>query len=84
MLESIIEMMMFRHAIWSHLLAVSPRMEGAFVAMENIDGMVDRSVVASLRAFLDPGAKMLVRKAESSEPASAEASGSGRPSDRGW
>ena len=36
--------------------------QAAFVAMEQIDGMVDRAAVASLSAFLDPAARMLVRK----------------------
>ena len=61
-LETTVELLMFRHAIWAHLTAVSAPAEGAYSAMERIDGMVDRAVIASLRAFLDPGAKMLVRR----------------------
>ena len=71
-LETVIELLMFRHAIWAHLTAVSAPVEGAYSAMERIDGMVDRAVIASLRAFLDPGAKMLVRKdVEGGEPVEA-------------
>lgn len=61
-LETTVELLMFRHAIWTHLTAVGAPAEGAYAAMERIDGMVDRAVISSLRAFLDPGAKMLVRK----------------------
>lgn len=61
-LETTIELMMFRHAIWSYLLAANAPPEQALAAMEAIDGMVDRAVISSLRAFLDPGAGMLVRK----------------------
>jgi hypothetical protein len=61
-LETVIELLVFRHSIWAHLTAVNAPVDGAYVAMERIDGMVDRTVIASLRAFLDPAAKMLVRK----------------------
>lgn len=61
-LETTVELLMFRHAIWAHLTAISAPADGAYAAMERIDGMVDRAVIASLRAFLDPGAKMLVRR----------------------
>ena len=37
-------------------------MQGAYAAMERIDGMVDRAVISSLRAYLDPGARMLERR----------------------
>jgi hypothetical protein len=57
--ETVIELLMFRRAIWSHLTAVDAPVPGAFAAMERIDGIVDRSVIASLRAFLDPAARML-------------------------
>jgi hypothetical protein len=61
-LESVIELLVFRHAIWAHLVAVNAPMDGGFAAMERVDGMVDRAVISSLRAYLDPGAKMLVRR----------------------
>ncbi|HUE95531.1 MAG TPA: hypothetical protein VMN39_02680, partial [Longimicrobiaceae bacterium] len=62
-LETVIELLMFRHAIWAHLSAIGAPPDRAYTAMERIDGMVDRAVISSLTAFLDPGAKMLVRKA---------------------
>lgn len=62
LLETAIELMMFRHAIWSHLLAVNVSSGHCLAAMEAIDGMVDRAVISSLRAYMDPGAGMLVRK----------------------
>ncbi len=62
LLETTIELMMFRHAIWTHLLAVNLSSGQCLNAMEAIDGMVDRAVISSLRAFIDPGAGMLVRK----------------------
>lgn len=68
-LESVIELLVFRHAIWAHLSAVGAPHEGAFPAMERIDGMVDRAVISSLRAYLDPGAKMLVRRQSAETPA---------------
>lgn len=61
-LETVMELLMFRHSIWAHLMAVGASSDGGFVAMERIDGMVDRAVISSLNAFLDPGAKMLVRR----------------------
>lgn len=63
LLETTIELMMFRHAIWAFLLAHNLSSGHCLSAMEAIDGMVDRAVISSLRAFLDPGAGMLVRKA---------------------
>jgi hypothetical protein len=57
--ETVIELLMFRRSIWSHLTAVDAGVEGAYAAMERIDGMVDRAVISSLRAFLDPAARML-------------------------
>jgi hypothetical protein len=59
--ETVIELLMFRRAIWAHLTAVDAPVDGSFAAMERIDGMVDRAVISSLRAFLDPGARMLLR-----------------------
>lgn len=61
-LETVMELLMFRHSIWAHLMATGASSAGGFVAMERIDGMVDRAIISSLDAFLDPGAKMLVRK----------------------
>jgi hypothetical protein len=59
--ETVLELLMFRRAIWSYLTAVGARARGAFAAMELIDGMVDRAVLASLNAFMDPAARMLSR-----------------------
>jgi hypothetical protein len=67
-LETVIELMMFRHAIWAHLSSSGPPSRGAFTAMEQIDGLVDRVTIASIRAFVDPAARMLVHKAPKSEP----------------
>lgn len=60
--ETVLELLMFRRAIWSHLTAVSASVEGGYAAMEQIDGMVDRAVLASLNAFLDPAAAMMERE----------------------
>ncbi|MBV9774842.1 MAG: RsbRD N-terminal domain-containing protein [Gemmatimonadetes bacterium] len=60
--ETVLELLMFRRAIWAHLTAVGARAEGAYAAMEQIDGMVDRAVLSSLQAFLDPHARMLERR----------------------
>lgn len=60
--ETVIELLMFRRAIWAHLTAVDAAVEGAYQAMERIDGMVDRAVISSLRAYLDPGARMLEKR----------------------
>ena len=38
------------------------RIAGAYAAMEQIDGMVDRAVLSSLTAFMDPNARMLERR----------------------
>lgn len=61
-IETVIELLMFRRAIWAYLTAVEAELEGAFATMERIDGMVDRAVISSIRAFLDPGARMLTRR----------------------
>ena len=66
--ETVIELMMFRRSIWAHLTAVEAAVQGAYVAMERIDGMVDRAVISSLRAYLDPGARMLERRSLSDPP----------------
>lgn len=63
--EAVIELLMFRRAIWNHLTAVDAPIEGAYVSMERIDGMVDRAVISSLKAFLDPSARMLARQTDS-------------------
>ena len=60
--ETVIELLMFRRAIWAHLTAVEASVKGAYATMERIDGMVDRAVISSLRAYLDPAARMLERK----------------------
>lgn len=57
--ETVIELLMFRRSIWAYLTAVNAAVGGGYAAMERIDGMVDRAVIASLRAFLDPAARML-------------------------
>lgn len=60
--ETVLELLMFRRAIWAHLTAVGARATGASAAMEQIDGMVDRAVLSSLTAFLDPVARMMERQ----------------------
>jgi hypothetical protein len=60
--ETVIELLVFRRAIWTYLTAVEASVEGGYVAMERIDGMVDHAVIASLRAYLDPGARILERR----------------------
>jgi hypothetical protein len=67
--ENVAELAMFRRAIWAHLAATGARSEGAYAAMEMIDGMIDRAVLASVRAFTDPDARMLERRAEIREVA---------------
>lgn len=66
--ETVIELLMFRRAIWAHLTAIAAPVAGAFATMERVDGMVDRAVISSLRAFLDPSARMLGRAAERGNP----------------
>ena len=61
-LESVIELLIFRHAIWAHLIAIRAPAAATLPVMERIDGMVDRAVISSLKAYLDPGAKMLARR----------------------
>jgi hypothetical protein len=60
--ETVIELLMFRRAIWAHLTAVDAAVNGAYLTMERVDGMVDRAVISSLQAYLDPGARMLERR----------------------
>lgn len=62
--ETVAELLMFRRAIWAYLTAVGARIAPAYAAMEQIDGMVDRAVLASLQAFLDPHARLLERRAD--------------------
>lgn len=57
--ETVLELLMLRRAIWAHLVAVGSRVEGAYAAMEQIDGMVDRAILSSLNAYLDPHAAIL-------------------------
>lgn len=59
--EMVLELLMLRRSIWAHLTAVDARVEGAYAAMELIDGMVDRAVISSLRAYLDPNARIMGR-----------------------
>ena len=73
-IETVIELLVFRRAIWAYLTAVGAAIHGAYAAMERIDGMVDRAVIASLRAFVDPGARMLVHR-----PVEAGADGASSP-----
>lgn len=75
--ETVLELLMFRRAIWAHLTAVGAQVEGAYAAMEQIDGMVDRAVLASLNAFLDPSAAILAREAEDADAADADADAQG-------
>lgn len=77
--ETVLELLMFRRAIWSHLTAVGARVEGAYAAMEQIDGMVDRAVLSSLNAYLDPNAAMLQRGALTPGAESAGAAADGEP-----
>lgn len=72
-LESVIELLSFRHAIWAHLAAAKAQRDGAFAVMEELDGMLDRAVISSLQAFLDPSAKMLERKPLAGEAEGARA-----------
>lgn len=67
--ETVLELLMFRRAIWAHLTAVGASMEGGYAVMEQIDGMVDRAVLASLNAFLDPSATLLEREDDESDDA---------------
>lgn len=74
--ETVLELLMFRRAIWAHLTAVGAGMEGGYAAMEQIDGMVDRAVLASLNAFLDPTASLLDRDGDEQEGAAGPHPGS--------
>jgi RsbT co-antagonist protein rsbRD N-terminal domain len=70
--ETVLELLMFRRAIWSHLVAVNAKVDGAYAAMEQIDGMVDRAVLTSLSAFLDPAARLLEMSDGRSEDGAGE------------
>ncbi|MDQ3388472.1 MAG: RsbRD N-terminal domain-containing protein [Gemmatimonadota bacterium] len=61
--ETVLELVMVRRSIWAHLTAVDARLEGAYAAMELIDGMLDRAIISSLQAFLNPDARLLERRA---------------------
>jgi hypothetical protein len=78
--ETVLELLMFRRAIWSYLIAVGARVDGAYAAMEQIDGMVDRAVLTSLTAFLDPTARLLEHRGDgaSAEGAGAQGQAAGR------
>ena len=82
--ETVLELLMFRRAIWSYLIAVGARVDGAYAAMEQIDGMVDRAVLTSLTAFLDPTARLLEHRGDgdgdgaSPEGAGAQGQAAGR------
>ncbi|HEX2205372.1 MAG TPA: RsbRD N-terminal domain-containing protein [Longimicrobium sp.] len=65
--ETVLELLMFRRAIWAYLVAVGARADGAYAAMEQIDGMVDRAVLSSLTAFLDPAARLLAIREDGGE-----------------
>lgn len=67
--EIVVELAMFRRAIWAHLSSTGARSEGTCAAMEMIDGMIDRAVMASVRAFTDPSARVMERRAEVREVA---------------
>jgi hypothetical protein len=75
--ETVLELLMFRRAIWAYLSAVRARAHGAFAVMEQIDGMVDRAVLASLNAFLDPAARMMARHDGAVADAALEDGGDG-------
>ncbi|MGH7458320.1 MAG: RsbRD N-terminal domain-containing protein [Longimicrobiaceae bacterium] len=60
--EAVLELFMFRRAIWGHLSATEQRRSSAYLVMEMIDGLLDRAVMASLESFLDPGARTLNRR----------------------
>ncbi len=84
LIETVLELMMFRRAIWAHLVAVGARVEGAYAAMEQIDGMVDRAVLSSLTAFLDPTARILERSGDGAgAPAPVSASASAEAAEPG-
>lgn len=73
--ETVLELLMFRRAIWAHLVAADARVDGAFAAMEQIDGMVDRAILASLTAYLDPHATLLHREGDAQADADASPAG---------
>jgi hypothetical protein len=73
--ETVLELLMFRRAIWSYLIAVGARVDGAYAAMEQIDGMVDRAVLTSLTAFLDPTARLLEHRGDGNGASGDDAGG---------
>jgi hypothetical protein len=58
---TVVELLMFRRAIWAYLTATEAPVKATLDSMERIDGIVDRAVITSLRAFLDPAARILQR-----------------------
>ena len=59
--ETVTELFMFRRAIWVYLSTVDAQPAAMVSAIEQIDGMIDRSAIASLTALLDPNARMMRR-----------------------
>jgi hypothetical protein len=57
--ETVTELFMFRRAIWVYLSTVDAPPAAMVSAIEQIDGMVDRSAIASLTTLLDPNARMM-------------------------
>jgi hypothetical protein len=62
--ETVLELLMLRRAIWAYLVAQGAEADGAYAAMEQVDGMLDRAILASLNAFLDPNARVLRESAD--------------------
>ncbi len=68
--EAVIELLMFRRSIWNFLTTMDAPVEAAYAAMERIDGMVDRAVITSLKAFLDPAARIMARQSSHADGSS--------------
>jgi hypothetical protein len=73
--ETVLEMLMLRRAVWAHLIAIGARVDAAYAAMEQIDGMLDRAILASLSAHLDPNATFLRPSADGEGDEAGEAGG---------
>jgi hypothetical protein len=71
--ETAVELSMLRRSMWNVLTASDAPMAGVFAAMERIDGMLDRALITSLQAFLDPSARMLIRRGPEEEAAAVSA-----------
>jgi len=67
-LEVVIEFFMLRRCLWNFLLSECEKPSLVLSAMDLIDGLLDRAVVASLQAHADPNATQL-RHASSEGPA---------------